>query len=930
MQPARIVSRSPVSIAAVLVLALACVAPAGASLDGARADLEAGNLSAATEQLRAMLRNNEKDPEANVLLAQAYLDNQQPHLALVALAKAEEGGHPHDDLLPLYARAWRLSGDYATLELETANLPADMVPDTRDAVRIQRALGQLARGNSQQAAVILSELVEGPLGAEARAALAQVMRATGQLDRAEELALAAIELDAANVDAWIVRGDIAEAKGDDSAAERAYTGAFAIAGGRAWMVRARRADLRLRLGNLDGVAEDIDVLAAAKPDYAGLRYLRGVLSLERGNAAAAADLLNAALREHPSDPRVMYATGRAMLAAGRLQQALDLAERLSGAQPDNVNAVRLLALAQSAAGDQEAAIATLDGLILRQEQPTVDLLMDYASVLAASADRSDEAVSVLMNVIARGDAPQRARLQLAALLLERGDNSAALAPVRAYRQEFPLDAAAALLEIRALLGLGQSAEAQALARDLAASNPGSAQAQMALSLASLGAGDDATARAALAQADALAPGALPMRLELARRDMQAGRVDEARARIADLAAHYPSDARLVLTAAELEYGRTQDADALVATLRQALQRNRQDPLLRRNLVSTLLQLGRPTEAQSVLAEVRQTIGNDPDMLQLQIAVAQAINDPALARASVEALLQLDPDAAPAHHALARILAATGGGRDMTEALYRALRADPGSTDAIVTLQAVMRATAAPADRKAIIDRLQQTLPGEPIVQFAIADEAMADTRYADAASAYEDVLAAAPDNRAALLGLVLAALRQGEYRDAAKATAAWLARNPRDAGIRYEHAFALERAGDMAGATAAYEALLKDSPTHWMAMNNLAMLLTESDPKRALSLAEGAHALNRDSAAILDTLGLAALANGQVARAVAALSAAHESAPTDPTIALHFAQTLIADDREAEALRMLRELSMRPFAGQADAQALLQQLTTNP
>jgi putative PEP-CTERM system TPR-repeat lipoprotein len=926
MHPCRPSPRRAALWAAGLIATLTLCAPAVANLDAARAAITAGNLPIASVQLRAALRDHDTDPEANELMARIYLDGHQPRLALVALAKAEEGGRERGDLLPLYAKAWRLSGDYSTLEGETASLPDDLPPETRDAVMIQRALGQLASGDPKQAATVLSQLLQGPQPASAKAALAQVIAATGDLERAEELLTECLELDPTNTDAWMLRGQIAESRGDATAAEQAYSGALPDAGGRAWLAHFRRAEIRLRTGNIDSASEDIEALAMQNPDYPGLQYLRGVAALERGNAAVAADLLEGALKANPGEPRLLYATARAMLTGGRPQQALDLAQRLASVQPGNSAAVRLLARAQMGTGDAPAALATLETLIQASDTASADLLLDYAGTLLHGANRPKDAKAVLGELVARGDAPPQTQLELARALLELGQKAEALAPIQAYRRARPDDLSAATLEIRTLLAIDDAGQAIARARELLADNPESPAAHLTLSMVLLAAGDEAASAAALAQAERLSPEAIAIHLELARRDMQAGKTDEVRKRIAHLASRHPNDARLALTAAQLEHGASGDNDALVSTLRTALDRNPADALLRHDLASTLLQLGRAEDALTVLSERPRQVRSTPDLLILQIAIAEATDNPELARGAAEALLQISPESATAHHALARILAASDGGRAMEEAFLTALRLDPESPEAAGTMQAVMAATSAPADRERIIGAMRRSAENQPLVKLALAQEAMTEARYEDAASEFRDLLDARPDDRRALTGLFSALSRLGEHRPAANALAAWIARNPGDQSARYDLGVTLERAGDIPASISTYESLLRDSPEHWMAMNNLSMLLMERDPARALSLARSAHELNNESAAVLDTLGLAALANDQPEAAADALSTAYRRAQTNPWIALHFAEALVAVDRETEAIPILMEIGNRQFPGQADARALLQQL----
>lgn len=110
--------------------------------------------------------------------------------------------------------------------------------------------------------------------------------------------------------------------------------------------------------------------------------------------------------------------------------------------------------------------------------------------------------------------------------------------------------------------------------------------------------------------------------------------------------------------------------------------------------------------------------------------------------------------------------------------------------------------------------------------------------------------------------------------------------------------------------------------------NNLASLLLNDKPTKALEYAETAVKLAPKHAAALDTYGWVLSKNGQYQLAVAALRQANTLDAADPAIRFHLAYTLVKLQRSDEARLLLQELlaDTADFADKAEAKALLQQI----
>jgi tetratricopeptide (TPR) repeat protein len=154
-------------------------------------------------------------------------------------------------------------------------------------------------------------------------------------------------------------------------------------------------------------------------------------------------------------------------------------------------------------------------------------------------------------------------------------------------------------------------------------------------------------------------------------------------------------------------------------------------------------------------------------------------------------------------------------------------------------------------------------------------------------------------------------LRDLDKDFALKSIGDYSARHPGDKRVKKQTAVLLMGFGELPKARIAYEALVRDDPADGLARNNLAWLIVQDDPARALALAQAAVKADPQSPDYLDTLGTMQMNRSDLKGAVGSLQKARDLRPDDPGISYHLALALEASGQGAQSKAILQELVKR-------------------
>ena len=162
-------------------------------------------------------------------------------------------------------------------------------------------------------------------------------------------------------------------------------------------------------------------------------------------------------------------------------------------------------------------------------------------------------------------------------------------------------------------------------------------------------------------------------------------------------------------------------------------------------------------------------------------------------------------------------------------------------------------------------------------------------RLPEAASVISKAQAIRPDWQLTIAESQVAAAR-GDKARSLSILKTWLSDHSTDLVVRQTYADGLLAQKDEAGALAQYEIFYKSRNDVPAVLNNIAWLLRDKNPGRALALANQAAQLLPTSPDVADTLGLLLLQKKDAKSALPVLQRAHNFGPANGEIAYHLAQ----------------------------------------
>lgn len=885
-----------------------------------------GKLTNAEIAVKQLLRDDAFDQDALLLMAELQLARFQSVAAETTLRRALDARTPRARVLVPLAKAMNLQGKQRAL-LDEFALTDDLDAATRARLLAEQARARLALGQAAEAAAVLDEAAAAaPDRPEPDVGRATLALLAGNLELARENLDRALRKDANYYDAWLLLGDVERQQGRLAAAETAYGEAIARSPNH-WLAAYWRAVTRLDRGDLDAAEADIALAEAQFPDFVGLAYARGRANLLRQRPNEAAVALDRYLGVVPNDANALFYAVIAANQLGNGEQALAYLERLQVVEGASTRLLWLKAKTYLAAGDASAADALLRDAVAGTAPPAELVLVAKDALVRLG--RADAALDLVQKALAAQ--PENRDLMAAEALLRfaSGDQDGAEAAALALAARDAEDIDALVIQAQAAVLRGADDPLMPLrlrrARERA---PTDVRIPTLLGEWQAATGDLPAACASLVDALRLDPNQTGIIARLQRLGCASIAPDliqdvsrELLASDADLSGALP--ALLAMNPGEI------DTEAGVARLREAVAVAPDNDELRASYVMALLRLDRQLEARAALDAVPTDQYRAAPILRVRGLAALIADDPETAVDAFEDLRQVAPDSIEAVYLLAEAQARGGDLPAARATLTEGLRRDAEHPLVASVVSRLFAADDSPAARRRLIDDLRRFASDSSLIEPLQVQTLLDAGRPEEAAQLLADMQARKPDDAALLLKLLATLDAAGQRARAIALAEPWLQAHPDAVRVGLAVGDLHARAGETELAALRYRQVLRSDPENLLALNNLAVVLTDTDAAAAVTLAERVYAKAPREPQVLDTYGAALLAVGDAKRASELLDEAFSlSQGAEPSIGLNLARALAANGEPKRAREVLQLLLQQRFPQRDEVEALLLKLGT--
>ena len=886
-------------IASVLAVSLALTA-CGDSPDkliaSAREHLDKNDPAAASIELKNALAKDPNLGEARFLLGRALLESGDPANAEVELKKAIELKYSADKVAALMVRSLigrgqfkKVVDDYATLE------PAD--PAERAEIKTSVAYAFLALGKLDQA---------------------QAAFAAG----AQAIVDAVLAKDPKQVDAMMFRAGLQAAAGQREAALATYRSVLDIQADNA-AAHSALITASLQEGKLDEAQKQLDAMKKALPKNAQTEYMQGMLALQQKNLPLAKESAQALLRMAPNDPRILQLAGAVEFENRSDLQAQEYLSQAVARAPESELGRRLLVRSYLRSGQTAKAVAALQPA-LEAKEPSPTMLSLAGEVYMQLGD-SAKAETYFARANRINPEDTRNRTALAMIQVSRGDARGASELEEIASADSGTSADLALIAS----SLSQKRFDQAL-KAIAAlekKQPDNLMVHNLRAVALHGKGDTPGARRSLEKALSVNPAYYPAAAALARLDLMERKPEQAAARFESVLAKDSKNVQAMLALAEMRSraGKNEDAADL---LKRAIAASPNDATARAALIGFHLRQKDSKSAVTAAQEAMQAMPDRPELLDVAGRAMLEAGDLAQATTVYNKLMTLLPNSAQPYLRLAEVQLASKNREAARETLARGLNVQPDSVllkRGMVVLDAEdKRYPEALKGARAI----QKQDPKQPLGYLLEGDVLAAQKSWGEAQSAYRNGLTKAPESGELAMRLHASLIAGGQAAEAGKFSDGWLKAHPKDDGFRlYLGSVAVKRK-DYAAAASQYKRILESQPNNAAVLNDLAWSLGQLGDPKALGYAEQANQLAPNQPALMDTLGVIQVEQGQVAKGIELLRKAVEMAPQAYDIRLNLARALIKSGDKRAARTELETLDKvgDKYARQPEVSDLLKNL----
>ena len=890
-----------------LLLSLAFAAGCGDSPDAMLASakdyLAKNDHAAATIQLKNALAKNPDSGEARFLLGRALLDSGDAVAAEVELRKAMELKFSADQINPVLARALLAQGQLKKLDelAKTTVASPEGLADLKTTIAQSLAMqGKLdaARTALEEAIAAKGDFAPALLG------MARLKIVGNDAQGAHILIDDILAKDAKNANAWLFKADMLRAEGKSTDAVAAYEKGIEI-NPRALTAHAALIMIHLRDRKPELASKQLDAMQKASANHPLTFYMQGLTAYGRKDIPAARSAVESLLKVQPENAQGLQLAGLIAYENRSDVQAQEYLRKALQKAPGLDFGRRTLVMSYLRSGQPTKAVEALQPVLHGTETRTAWLsLAGNAYMQSGDVKTAEE----YFQRAAKADPENRQTQTALALARMRsghaGEAFADLEQIAAEDKGVSADMALIATSIRQK----QFDKALKAIANFEKKQPDNPVVHNLRGGALLGKGDSEGARKSFEKALSINPAYLPAATALAQMDLIAKKPDDARKRYESVLAKEPKNVQALLAIAELQARSGAKPDEIAAQIGKAIAAAPGEAAPRLALIGLHVRSKDNKKALTAVQEALAAIPDRPELLDVAGQVYQLNGDTNQALATYGRLANLLPTAAHPYLRMAEVQVGAKNKEGARNSLNKGLSLQPDSLQmqrALIMLDVDDKQFDAALAKARDIQKKQPKLNVGHVLE---GDIHVMNKAWGQAATAYRAGLKAAPaTDLAQRLHTVLQL--DGKTGDANAFADSWLKSHPKDNTFRLFLAESANKRKDYSAAAAQYRTLLAVEPNNPALLNNLAWSLGQMKDPKALGYAEQADKLAPNQPAIMDTLGVLLVEQGNAERGLDLLSKALQQAPEAHAVRLNYARALLKAGKKAEARQELETLA---------------------
>ena len=885
--------------------------------------VEQGHYKKAVITLKKQLQENAELAEVRFLLGKIYIILGDGASGEKELKKAQSLGIKAAEVKPYLARTYLLQTQFKKL-LAEIKVDATETTDIKAQILYLRGEAFLNESNYKQAETLFMESAKtAPDYVEPLIGMAKLELGKKNFKKTASFLRKAKAIAENNIEANIISGMLAYAKGDLANAEKAYSEALnalpeemteqgfrAITG----LVTAL-----ILQGKIAPAENKLVNLRKSVPRHPYPKYLMAWLKFQKRELDQANTMLLELQKTLPGHMPSIFLLGATNYALQNYEQANVYLTQFINAIPTHLQARKLLSLTRLKLHQPGKALEVLEEV---SEKDTELLIL--AGQAAASIGNAETQLLYLKKAVEAEPDNVSVRAELAKVYMQQGLMQEAineLESIKSGKDELQKN----VLLVYAHLRAGTFKKAREITQQMLGQNPFEPKLLALSGIVELTAGQRTKAQQYFNNAIKQDKKYFPAYIYLGRMELEDGNLTAANKFFEQVLLINETSTSAMLGLAQIAERRG-EREQVIVWLERAREANVKAVLPRIILARYYLNRRNGTKALDIASELNTLMPNEYDSLLLLGRAQLLTRKLEQADASFERLIELHPDSAAAQIGLAQVRYGQKKFEQAKALLKTAIKTEPSSLLAKNILINLELQTKNKAAALTLAKEIQAQHSGKEIGYRIEGDIQMLSGDYVSAQKAYQHAYSKQP-NPALVIKMGQAYTRAGQTKEALARLTKGLGQHPQHPGIRIALASLYQQQGNYQAAERHYQKILSQEPSNVAVLNNMAILLTDRAPEKALTYAKQAYELAPQSIAIADTLGWLFINQGQLTEGVQLLSEALKKRQ-EPTIQYHLAVGLHKLGEKDQAIAQLRAVvnSEADFAEKAKARALLSQL----